>query len=143
MAVSQCPQRRQCGSGGDERRRRGREHGGRAGIAGTSGWSGERGRAVLLLAGPLGSHHGGHGAVVRAVPPATGRQVSIVTGLERGRERPEPKEQDEQDGETAAHLTRMLHEECFNAHTRAHGLQAVRYHRSCCLTPREKEVSGV
>jgi len=51
-----------------------------------------------------------HGAMVRAVPPATGRQTRIVAGFERGRERPQPEEQDHQDGKTAPHLRQMLHE---------------------------------
>lgn len=55
-------------------------------------------------------HLHGHGAVVRSVPPAAGRQSGVVAGFERGRKRPEPEEQDQEDGKSAPHLQLMLHE---------------------------------
>jgi hypothetical protein len=54
--------------------------------------------------------------VVRAVPAATGRQVGVVAGFKRGRERAEAEEQHKQDGKDAPHLTEILHDECVDAH---------------------------
>lgn len=45
-----------------------------------------------------------------SVTAATGRQARIVGGIDRGSERPEPEEQNEEDGERAPHLVFMLHE---------------------------------
>ncbi len=45
-----------------------------------------------------------------SVTSATGRQARIVGGIERGSERPEPEEKNEEDGEHAPHLVTMLHE---------------------------------
>jgi hypothetical protein len=52
----------------------------------------------------------GHGALMCSVTAATGRQARIAGGIERGSERPEPEEQNEEDGERAPHLVFMLHE---------------------------------
>lgn len=44
-----------------------------------------------------------HGAVVRSIAAAADRKTRVVATLESGRERPQPDEQHEQDGECASH----------------------------------------
>jgi len=51
-----------------------------------------------------------HRAVMRSVPPAASRQTRVIAGRERPRQGPQPEEQHQQNGESAPHLTRMLHE---------------------------------
>ena len=52
-----------------------------------------------------------HGAVVRTVATAAGGQARFVIGSEGCHERPEPEEEDEEDGYGATHLGFMLKEE--------------------------------
>ena len=49
-----------------------------------------------------------HGAVVRTVATAAGGQARFVIGSEGCHERPEPEENDKEDGHGAAHLKFML-----------------------------------
>ena len=51
-----------------------------------------------------------HGTMVRSMAAAAGRQARIVAGIESGRKRPQPEEQNEEDGERAPHLGSILHE---------------------------------
>lgn len=62
-----------------------------------------------------GLHHSrhqciGHGAMMRSVAPATGRQAHIVAGIEGACEWPDSEKENEGDGERALHLEFMLHE---------------------------------
>lgn len=73
-----------------------------------------RGRCDDGFAGS-GLHHArhyrvGHGAVMRSIAAAAGGQAQVVVGCERGRERPQPEEKHEEDGERAPHLGFMVHE---------------------------------
>jgi hypothetical protein len=52
----------------------------------------------------------GNGAMMRSMAPATGRQPHIVAGIEPALERPDTEDENEEDGERAAHLVFMLHE---------------------------------
>ena len=57
---------------------------------------------------PHGHQLGVHRAVVRPVPPATGRQAGILAAVDQGRQRTQPEEQDQENGEAAPHLHFML-----------------------------------
>jgi hypothetical protein len=48
--------------------------------------------------------------MVRSVATAADRQTRVVACVQRSRKWPQPEEQYEEDGESASHLTNMLHE---------------------------------
>lgn len=73
-------------------------------------------------------HRVGHGAVMRSVAAAAGGQARVVVGCERGRKRPQPEKQNEEDGESAPHLQLMVHEELAGQGTGSFDA-GVRYHR--------------
>lgn len=77
------------------------------GIGGTVRRRGEDGSAGRKA---LGRCDVGHGAMVRPVAAATGRQARIVAGIDGGRQRSQAEEQNEEDGERTPHLGFMLHE---------------------------------
>ena len=60
------------------------------------------------LAGCGLGHHGGkahgHGAVVGTVTAAAGRQDRVIAGGEERRERPQPEDQNQEDGKGTPHL---------------------------------------
>jgi hypothetical protein len=48
--------------------------------------------------------------MVRSAAAAAGRQTRIAAGVEGGRKRPQPEEENEEDGERTPHLAFILHE---------------------------------
>ena len=73
---------------------------------------GGRGYDGLAGCGLNHARHDGfrHGAVMRSIAAAARRQARVVAGCEGGSERPQPEEQNEEDGESAPHLEFMVHE---------------------------------
>jgi hypothetical protein len=51
-----------------------------------------------------GHHLRRHGAVMRAMPPATRRQACVFAAFRQSRQRTQPEEQNQKNGETATHL---------------------------------------
>lgn len=73
--------------------------------------SGEDGLAAGCGLGYKRRHTHGHGAMMRSVTAAAGRQARVVfAGWENGRKRPEPEEQNQEGGNPAPHLEPMLHD---------------------------------
>jgi hypothetical protein len=65
-------------------------------------------RKDVHAAAENGASHGGfaHGAVVRAVTAAAGRETRVIGFSEKGRKRTNGEEESEEDGESAPHLHR-------------------------------------
>ena len=120
LAAPRCDSMRNCGVElrkrvGEICRRRGQGGYGRkncdciSGIERAMRW---RGEAWLVGCGLQHLCHCGvgHGAMVRSVAAAAGRQTRIAAGVEGGRKRPQPEEENEEDGERTPHLAFILHE---------------------------------
>ena len=97
-----------CGCG--ERMCRSGGPGKEAGKHGTGDRRGEEVRFAGSLPGKHGGHLHVHGAMVRAVAAAAGRQARVVAGLKQPSERAEAKEKHQDEGSRAAHLVLMVHE---------------------------------
>jgi hypothetical protein len=76
------------------------------------GWAGYGGgkawREIDASARPHGHDLRVHGAVMLPVPPAARGQTCILAAVNEGRQRSQPEEQDQEDGEAAPHLRFML-----------------------------------
>ena len=75
-------------------------------------WAGERSGKSRR---PIRRHHRPHrghvhGAMVRPMPPAAGRQVHVLAAVDQRRQGHEPEHQHQDNGEAATHLTLMVHD---------------------------------
>ena len=60
---------------------------------------------------PYGGHPRGHRAMVRSVTAAAGWEARVVfAGRKVSRKRPQPEEQNQENGNAAPHLEMMLHD---------------------------------
>ena len=84
-------------------------------------------RKDVHAAGENGDSQGGfaHGAVVRAVTAAAGRETRVVGLSEQGRKRADGEEESEEDGEGTPHLHRWY----TRPYSAEKGDFTVRYHR--------------
>lgn len=67
--------------------------------------------------------------MVGALAAAAGGQARILAGFERGRERTDAEQQDQQDGKRAPHLELIVHQSADLRNEGANRYLAVGYHR--------------